>query len=128
MTPVATPAKPAKALKTVKIKTLGIGARFFLPGYKNNAVFEIISRARKAGGGTPGTFIKTVKGLHKPNANEGPLGSPEFDINFEVVPVGRAKKTVEAIDLRDQPEEVETIEQVAAREGVTLPDEEDEDE
>ena len=123
---VAAITAPVRKVKTVKIKTLGVGARFFKPGYKDDAVFEIIGRARKSAGSAPRTFMKTVKAIHKPaNPDDALYNAAHFDIDFDVVPVRSARKSLDALDFRDA-ENVETIEDVAKREGVQLPGEDEE--
>lgn len=99
-----------------KIKQLGVGAEFYVPGYANDAVFRIIGRARPSGG------QNHVKAIHISKGNDDPdtFNARYFDIEKEVVVVNKARKTVDAIDSRDRPEDVETIDQVAAREGVAL--------
>lgn len=111
--------------KLVRIGSLGVGARFRKPGYANDAVFEIIGRARKTGGGAPGAKqTQMVKAIHRPTADDTQaLSAKHFDTNFEVEFVSPPRKTVEAIDSRDQPTDVETIEQVAAREGQNIGEE-----
>lgn len=99
-----------------KIKQLGVGAQFTIPGYANDAVFKIIGRARPSGG------ANHVKAVHVPGGPNDPdtFNAKYFDIEKEVVVVAKATRTVDAIDSRDQPEDVETIDQVAAREGIAL--------
>lgn len=122
--------------KTVKIRTLGIGARFILPGYsperksadpasEADLVWEIISRARKGGGNTPDETDAFVLARHvnKKDPKKSDYSPRNFNVDQEVVVVGRPTKTVMAIDRRDQPEDVETIDDIASREGVTLPEE-----
>lgn len=108
--------------KLVRIGSLGVGARFRKPGYANDAVFEIIGRARVTSGGTPNSKpVQMVKAIHRPTGeDQQALSAKHFNTDFEVEFVSPPRKTVEAIDSRDQPAEVETIEQVAAREGQTL--------
>lgn len=110
------------APKLVRIGSLGVGARFRVPNYAEGAVWEIIGRARKTAGGTPTSKpVQMVKAIHKPlGDDQQALAAKHFDTNFEVEFVSPPRKTVEAIDSRDQPSDVETIEQVAAREGQTL--------
>lgn len=108
-----------------KIRTLGIGAQFTKPGYLNDAVWQIIGRARPSGKDKPGgKEIATVKAIHIPATKDDPdaYGARYFNIDDEVKVVARARKTVEAIDSRDMPEEVETLDQVARREGVDVPE------
>lgn len=106
----------------VRIGSLGVGARFRKPGYADGAVFEIIGRARVTAGDTPNAKqVQMVKAIHRPTAgDQQSLSAKHFDTNLEVEFISPPRKTLDAIDSRDQPSDVETLEQVAAREGQTL--------
>lgn len=120
---------------TVKIRQLGIGSRFVLPGYSperkagdppstDDLVWEVIGRAKETGGNTPDEKTYTVHARHvnKKDQTKSDFSPRYFDYNMEVIEVARGRKTVFAIDRRDQPEDVETIDDIAAREGVSLPE------
>lgn len=111
--------------KTTKIKKLSVGSRFYKPGYPTdspNEVWEIIGRARKAGGNTPDETIYAVLARHvsKKDQKKSDYPPKNFDVEFEVVEVAKPRKTVFAIDQRDAPEDIETIDDVANREGVKV--------
>ena len=109
-------------IKLVPIKKLSVGSRFRLPNYADNEVFEIIGRARPSGsdsrGGPP---VFTVMTVHKPTPDSVNTYDPRyFDIETPVQVVRFGGKSIDAIDARDMPSEIETIDDVAAREGVNI--------
>ena len=114
-------------IKLVQIKKLSVGSRFRLPGYANNETFEIIGRARPSGSalgrGTPITLTVKARHIGNPESQDS-YTSRYFDVDKEVQVVRFGGKTIEAIDSRDMPSDVETIDDVAAREGVQLPQDE----
>lgn len=112
-----------------RIKQLGIGSRFYLPDYPiddPNAVWEVIGRARKTGGNTPdeSAYYVHVRSVARKDPSKEDHLPRYFDVEKEVVEVAKARKTVFAIDRRDQPEDVETIDDIAQREGVNIPGDE----
>jgi len=120
---VETPIKKTEStVKTVQLKKLSVGSRFRIPGYANDEVFEIIGRARPSGSDSRGgAVIHTVKAIHKATPDSiDSYNARYFNIEDQVQVVRFGGKSIDAIDARDMPSDVETIDDVAAREGIQV--------
>ena len=116
-------------MNTVKVSKLSTGQEFYLPGHAidpgtgKEAIFRIIGRASELAP-LNGKKQYAVKCVHIPQPGEqNTQESKFFSTLYEVVPTSRGKRSIDAIDMRDQPDDIETVEQVAARNGINLGEE-----
>lgn len=102
--------KPNKT-KVTKIRSLGIGSIFAITKDSHTENWKIIGRPGESGTTPDQKKVYTVKAIFvSADQNYSPDKEAKyFDINTEVTEVRKASKDFDAIDRRDQPDEVTSI-------------------
>lgn len=118
-------APKTKPQKTTQIRRLGIGSVFSVQEGEVTENWKIIGRPGKSG--TDPVSKKPrfwVKAIYVPKSKDDEYTPSKeakyFDLNREVVEVRPARKDFDSIDRRDQPEEVQSVEQLAKALGVEV--------
>lgn len=111
----------AKRSVTLKIRKLGIGSIFAVMEGAVKEHWKIIGRPGKSGLGPDGKQTYTVKAIYVARSKDDPYTPSKeakyFEINRDVEEVRPARKDFDAIDQRDQPTDVVSIERLAAQLG-----------